>query len=174
MVQLYDYSKINRSSFGQAQVKGTWVKWINVLKRRPNDLLSFQDVQNTVRLSTRIERGLQYIELDQIVGSVGRTHDFSRDFYPRDSVAETRWESVNRLFYGVGLSPIEVYKVSNIYFVLDGHHRVSVCRSNRTGFIEAYVTEFHSPISINNYDDLNSISSRLRQSRKSATYPALT
>lgn len=174
MAQLYDFSTINRTSFGQAQAKGMWAKWINLLKRQPNELLSFRDVQHILRLYTKIEKGLQYIELDQIVGSVGRTQDFSRDFYPRASVSEGRWESVNRLFYGTGLPPIELYKVSDVYFVLDGHHRVSVCRSYGTGFIEAYVTEFHSPISINNQDDLTSISRKLRQSRKSGTHLVLT
>lgn len=174
MIHQFDLTRVKRAKFGQAQFKGIWAKWVNKMRGRPNDLLSFQDMQNTMRLYSRIDRNLQYIELDQIVGSVGRTHDFSREFYPRDSVSEARWESVNRLFYGAGLPPIEVYKVSNIYFVLDGHHRVSVCRSYKTEFIEAYVTEFHSPISINNNDDLNSISSKLRQSRRSGTHLVLT
>ena len=174
MVQLIDHSSINRAGFGQAQMKGFLAGWLNLLRRRPNDLLSFRGVQHILRLYNRIDRGLQYIDLDLIVGSVGRTHDFSRGFYPRDSVSEARWESVNRLFYSAGLPPIEVYKVSDVYFVVDGHHRVSVCRSNETEFIEAYVTEFHSPISINNYDDLNSISNKLRQLRKSSTHLVLT
>lgn len=174
MIQQFDLTRVKRANFGQAQFKGGWAKWVNRVKGRPNDLLSFQDVKDTMRLYNRIDKGLQYIELDQIVGSVGRTHDFSREFYPRDSVSEARWERVSRLFYEAGLPPIEVYKVSNIYFVLDGHHRVSVCRSYKTEFIEAYVTEFHSPISINNNDDLNSISCRLRQSRRSGTHLVLT
>jgi ParB-like chromosome segregation protein Spo0J len=41
-----------------------------------------------------------------------------------------------------GFPPIEVYKVGNDYFILDGHHRASVARYLGNRFIEAYVTEW--------------------------------
>lgn len=169
MVQLYNLSNIKLSNFGQIRFRGIRNQWLNLLNGRPNELLAFRDVQHILRLSNKTYDGLQTIRLDNVVGTVGRVQDFSREFYPRHKALEGRWENVNRLFWGTGLYPIEVYKVSNIYFVLDGHHRVSVCRSYGVEFIEAYVTEFNSPISLDNNDDLKSIDSKLRQSQKSTT-----
>lgn len=165
MVQLYDLSNIKLSTFGQVRAKGLRSQWLNLLQGRPNELLPFRDVQHNLRLYNKIYNGLQTIRLDQIIGSVGRVQDFSREFYPRHRALEGRWENVNRLFLGTGLYPIEVYKVSNIYFVLDGHHRVSVCRNYEVKFIEAYVTEFYSPIPLNKNDNFKTIHSKLRKSK---------
>ena len=40
---------------------------------------------------------------------------------------------------GVAIPPINVYRVGDLHFVKDGHHRVSVSTGQKT--IEAYVTE---------------------------------
>ena len=40
------------------------------------------------------------------------------------------------------LPPVSLYKVGGFYFVLDGHHRVSVARFHGVEWIDAYVTEF--------------------------------
>ena len=37
---------------------------------------------------------------------------------------------------------MSLYKVGGFYFVLDGHHRVSVASYHGVGWIDAYVTEF--------------------------------
>jgi nucleotide-binding universal stress UspA family protein len=43
-----------------------------------------------------------------------------------------------------GLPPIQVYQISQVYFVLDGHHRVSVTRELGSTYIQAYVTEVYT------------------------------
>jgi nucleotide-binding universal stress UspA family protein len=47
-----------------------------------------------------------------------------------------------------GLDPIEVYKVGEVYFVLDGNHRVSIARQEGNKFIEAHVIEINTSIPI--------------------------
>ena len=47
-----------------------------------------------------------------------------------------------------GLEPIEVYKVGEVYFVLDGNHRVSIARQEGFEFIEAHVIEIRTEIPI--------------------------
>ena len=47
---------------------------------------------------------------------------------------------------GTGLPPIEVYKVGEVYFVLDGNHRVSIAREEGFEFIEAHVIEVKTDI----------------------------
>ena len=56
---------------------------------------------------------------------------------------------MDRAFHlGVELPPVELYKLGNRYFVLDGNHRVSVARYQGVQWIEAEVTRFyaHTPV----------------------------
>jgi nucleotide-binding universal stress UspA family protein len=45
-----------------------------------------------------------------------------------------------------GTPPIEVYQIGDVYFVLDGNHRVSVARHLGAATIQAYVTRFHTDV----------------------------
>jgi nucleotide-binding universal stress UspA family protein len=45
-----------------------------------------------------------------------------------------------------GLPPIEVYQIGEVYFVLDGNHRVSVARQVGATHIEAYVAEVRTKV----------------------------
>jgi hypothetical protein len=56
---------------------------------------------------------------------------------------EQRWKRIDRAFHrGEELPPVSLYKVGGLYFVLDGHHRVSVARHHGVGWIDAYMKEF--------------------------------
>ncbi len=81
------------------------------------------------------------IPLESIVGSVDRTRDFDRWFRPRSGQTRERWERLRALSAGASLPPIDVYRVGDLYFVRDGHHRVSVAHALGLRSIEAYVTE---------------------------------
>ncbi len=53
-----------------------------------NQLLSFDEVRRALRASNRIYLGMSTVEVEKIVGSVGRQGDFDRIFLPtRASVA---------------------------------------------------------------------------------------
>ena len=43
---------------------------------------------------------------------------------------------------GEELPSVSLYKMGSFYFVLDGHHRVSVARYHGVEWIDAHVTEF--------------------------------
>jgi uncharacterized ParB-like nuclease family protein len=114
------------------------------------DLLSFDEVREQLRATQAGAKRLQEIPLDAIVGSVGRYSDFSRSFLPRNDKDAERWARVAIATADLqGLPPIEVYQIGNAYFVLDGNHRVSVARQNGGTTIQAYVTPFHSRVSLN-------------------------
>ena len=52
-------------------------------------------------------------------------------------------ERIDRAFHrGEVLPPVSLYKVGGFYFVLDGHHCVSVACYHGVKWIDAYVTEF--------------------------------
>ncbi|MEA3338172.1 MAG: universal stress protein [Chloroflexota bacterium] len=109
---------------------------------KSDDLLSYEEIRQLLRAEPAAQRNLEDIPIDSIVGSVGRYSDFTRRFMPRRDSDEERWARVKlKMLYGGGLPPIEVFKVGDVYFVLDGNHRVSVARQQGATTIEAYVTE---------------------------------
>ena len=93
---------------------------------------------------------MQHIPLAAIVGSVGRNTEFTRTFLPRRAGDQQRWANVKAVFMedGAGLPPIEVYKVGEVYFVVDGNHRVSIARQEKFTTIEARVIEFKTDIKL--------------------------
>jgi len=113
-------------------------------------LLSYEEVAEKLKLRARTERGVTHIPIDAIVGSVGRNTDFTRTFLPRRAGDQQRWANVKAVFMegDAGLPPIEVYKVGEVYFVVDGNHRVSIARQEKFKTIEARVIEFTTEIEL--------------------------
>jgi hypothetical protein len=108
-----------------------------------NRLLCFGDLRKVPGAMGRIYRGLRTVPVAQIGGSVGRCSEFERDFMPARASVEERWKRIDRAFHrGEELPPVSLYKVGDFYFVLDGHHRVSVAHFHGVEWIDAYVTEF--------------------------------
>lgn len=125
------------------------------LRNAPADLLPFEEVRQRLHLSSQTYRGLQNIPLDQIVGSVGRYHEFSRAFLPRREALRQRWLRAMKL-HG-RLPPIDLYKVGDVYFVVDGNHRVSVARQAGARTFEAHVWEYETRVPVESNDNLNDI-----------------
>jgi len=116
---------------------------------RSNELLSYDEIASKLKLQGRSDKGQQMIPVNAIVGSVGRYTDFTRTFLPRRLEDRQRWASVKAIALdpvGVGLPAIEVYKVSEVYFVIDGNHRVSIARQEGWETIEAHVIEIQTDI----------------------------
>ena len=116
------------------------------LRRREgasDGLLCFDDLREVLGAMGKIHRGMRTVSVGQIYGSVGRCSEFDRDFAPAKASVKERWKRIDRAFQrGEELSPVSLYKVGGLYFVLDGHHRVSVARYHGVEWIDAYVTEF--------------------------------
>jgi nucleotide-binding universal stress UspA family protein len=127
------------------------------LAGRSDQLLSFEDVEDTLRLGSPYRRYLDDIPLEAVVGSVGRYVDFNREFLPLSDSDESRWARVRVAFEEQGLPPIEVYKVGEAYFVIDGNHRVSIARQMGATHIEAYVQEFATRIALSPTDDIDDV-----------------
>ena len=137
------------SQFSSARTKAFWKEMINLLRGKPVELLSFDEIRERLRLREESYRGLQDIPLDQIAGSVGRYREFTRDFLPKNQKMKERWSRVYAQATSMeGLPPIEVYKVGDLYFVRDGNHRVSVARQLGAKFIEGHVTELPTNIEL--------------------------
>lgn len=119
------------------------------LSGRPRRLLAFDEVREKLHLGGPVYRGLQTVPLDRIVGSVNRYRDFDRLFLPTQSHTADRWRRINRAWYEeVSLPPVMLYKVGEVYFVLDGNHRVSVARDRGQQFIDAEVREVEARVPV--------------------------
>jgi hypothetical protein len=137
------------SEFDRARLSAFIEDALNILQGRPSDLLPFDEVRERLKLKQIVDRGVQEVPLDRIVGSVGREREFTRAFLPREESLRKRWGELKDLAEGLtGFPPIELYYVNNIYFVVDGHHRVSVARSFGAPTIEGRVKEFVSPVEL--------------------------
>ncbi|HJQ29971.1 MAG TPA: hypothetical protein VJ827_11565 [Rubrobacter sp.] len=65
---------------------------------------------------------------------------------PLRAGSRERWKRIDRAFrLGLELPPVILYQLGGVYFVKDGHHRVSVARFHGAEWIDAEVTEFRSP-----------------------------
>jgi len=134
----------SESEFNRASAKGFWEILRGVLTRHDPYPISFNQVIDQMQLNSPVELGVQDISLKDIVGSVGRPKSFTRNFLPHisDKHGKERWRTIYTLAVtGTGFPPIEVYKMGHIYFVTDGHHRVSVAQHLGWSTIQAYVTE---------------------------------
>jgi hypothetical protein len=115
------------------------------LRGEPSDvnvILPFEEVVAALGRRGEKRLGLETIELDSIVGSVDRGREFDRRFRPTSGRVRTRWERVAEAQRrGTEMPPIDVYRVGDMHFVKDGHHRVSVARAQGLKVIDAVVTE---------------------------------
>ena len=128
--------------FQKAHRKADLEQILGFITGKSNYLLSYNEILEKLHEKSRKSLGLQNIPLDAVTGSVGRYRDFNRSFLPRSANIEERWAQVKVAMTSFrGVPPIEVYKIGEVYFVLDGNHRVSVAREMGHKPIQAYVTE---------------------------------
>lgn len=148
----------SRMDFSSAYQKGFWRSIFNWLQNKNNELLPYEEVLKHIPMRGQNYVGIRQIETDQIIGSVSRYHDFDRAFLPRQTHTRSRWESIDRAhFKQIILPPIEVYKIGDAFFIKDGNHRVSVAREKGQAFIDAYVTEIHTPGRVDKNTDLKKL-----------------
>src|SRR5882724_1336886 len=120
------------------------------LRREPDDvnlILPFDEVVAALGLTGQHDRGLRTIPLSHVVGTVDSQRDFDRRFRPTSNRIRERWERLALAQrQGASMPPIDVYQVGQLYFVKDGHHRVSIAMATRQQVIDAYVTEVDTAV----------------------------
>lgn len=141
----------SRDDFARARRSAVLARLGARLRMREGDvdvLLPFDEVVGA--LGHRGEQhvpGVKTVELDSIVGSTDRTTGFDRQFRPTSDLTRRRFErlalAVRR---GEDLPPVDLYRVGEVHFVRDGHHRVAVLRALGREVIAARVTLVHTAI----------------------------
>jgi hypothetical protein len=115
------------------------------LRREPDDvslILPYDEVVAALGMRGERSLGLQTIRLETVIGTVDSRRDFDRQFRPTSSRVRERWERLALAQRrGEPIPPIDVYRIGDLHFVQDGHHRVSVALATGQKVIDAYVTE---------------------------------
>jgi hypothetical protein len=116
------------------------------LRHEPDDvgvMLPFEEVVAALGRTGEHDLGVQTIALESIVGTVDRrTGTFDRSFRPTTTDLRGRWERIAAARRrGEAMPPIDVFRIGELHFVRDGHHRVSVARALGDTVIEAHVRE---------------------------------
>ena len=103
------------------------------LRLEPDDvevILPYEEVIQALGFVSEHSIGLKVVPLDLIVGTVDRGRDFDRRFRPTSRRVRSRWEQIaTAMRRGESMPPVDLLRVGEIYFVRDGHHRVSVARA---------------------------------------------
>ena len=115
------------------------------LRGEPDDvrqILPYEEVVDALGFVSERSAGTAVVALDAIVGTVDRGREFDRSFRPTSGRVRSRWESIAAAMRrGESLPPVDLYRIGEIYFVRDGHHRVSVARALGRTDIDAFVTD---------------------------------
>ncbi len=139
-----------QTDFSRARRRRVLERLAARLRREPADfdvILPFEEVVEALGYRGERRLGLQTVSLDSIVGSVDRTRDFDRRFRPTSRRTRKRWERMaTAARRGESFPPVDLYRIGDVHFVKDGHHRVSIARAQRLPDIDAYVTEVQTEL----------------------------
>lgn len=127
-------------NFQEARKKARRERFWAWLYGKETSLIPFEVIQAEIQVFDPAAPTKQTIEVNKIVGSVGRYKEFTSQFLPLKDSFHDRWISVQAYSMERGWHPIDVYQVGNRYFVIDGNHRVAVARQMGNDTIEAHVS----------------------------------
>ena len=126
--------------YARARDRGRRGRLGPALNGRSRCLLTLGELETGGDLGAQPCAGVQMVPISQVQGSEGRTGDFDPDFNPLQDRYRQRWLNVAVARQrGKTLPPVELIQVGEIYFVRDGHHRLSVARALGQQTIEARV-----------------------------------
>ena len=115
------------------------------LRGEPDDIgqiLPYEEVIEALGFVSEHRVGPGVVLLDAIVGTVDRGREFDRSFRPTSGRVRSRWEHIAAAMRrGEAMPPVDLVRIGEIYFVRDGHHRVSVARALGRTDIDALITE---------------------------------
>lgn len=127
--------------FWQAIFRGQLRRLWAWLTRQNSQLRDLQATLQETSLENSHYTGLKTVELNCIRGTEGKADAFDAEFHPLRDQSRFRWMEIALAnMRGKELPPVDLVKVDDLYYVRDGHHRISVARSLGQQFIDAEVT----------------------------------
>lgn len=100
----------------------------------------FDDEVDGRRLMSRSYKGTKTIDVNKIVGSVGRCQ---RDNTISVDKTSERYKRIKDALENLNCLPIiQVYDLDHEYYIVDGHHRVEASKEIGKEFLDAEIIEF--------------------------------
>ena len=131
--------------FERAYMKSMAHRIINRLTGRSNRVCPLSQTKHMKIVRNRHYGGIRTVPIALIQGSENRNADFDDHFHPLHKYLKSRWIGVaTEMLLDHSLPPVELIRLDNLYFVRDGHHRVSAARAIGQQEIEANVTTWIS------------------------------
>jgi hypothetical protein len=129
--------------YERAAAGSWWYRLWTALRGRSPRLLDLRALAANWTIREQYFLGDRTVPIASIRGSESRSDDFDAAFHPTQPHTEVRWRNVARAWLtGVPLPPVELIQVGEVYFVRDGHHRISVARALGANAIDARVTRW--------------------------------
>ena len=117
------------------------------IRRRDAHLLDLSEVHRHTPSRAGREIQAQNVPLCLVRGSENRSRDFDMDFRPIRDYTKTRWVGIAcAMLLGSSLPPVELIQAGDIYYVRDGHHRISVAKALGQEYIDAKVTVWSTAV----------------------------
>lgn len=127
------------SLYRRAYFQGWLGKMWSSLTRRSHRLFDLNNAD--VAACERRHAGMQTVPICQIQGSENRCDDFDAAFRPLQEHSRDRWLRIaTARQLGTAMPPVTLIQIGDVYFVRDGHHRLSVARALGEQYIDAEVT----------------------------------
>jgi len=129
-----------RMTFRRGLLKRVWAR----LCHNPERLLELDETLCCNDIQGSYYAGQRAVEIGLIRGTESKVDEFDVDFHPIKETSCSRWLNValERLG-GRDLPPVELLEVDGVYYVRDGHHRISVARSLGESYIDAEIVRMH-------------------------------
>jgi hypothetical protein len=139
-----------KADFARERRRRALARIVSRLRSEPDDvsyMLPFEEVVAALGRTSEHDLGVQLIPLESVVGTVDRSSSqFDRAFRPSADVRARGERIAAARRRGEAMPPIDVYRVGDLHFVKDGHHRVSVARAHGDVDIEARVREVRTKL----------------------------
>lgn len=112
-----------------------------LLNRKQTSLLRLDTFKAEHHITHQADMGSMTVPLEAIRGTVNKSEDFDGTFRPTQRHSENRWVKVaTAMLRGITLPPVELIKAGGVYYVKDGHHRISAAWALGYSHIDAVVT----------------------------------
>jgi len=126
-----------RKAFFHSQLHKLWEK----LTHTRSSLIDLDETLKGHPAENSYYGGVKTVSIDHIRGTQGKKNEFDAEFNPTQERSRSRWMDIAlQKLRGRELPPVDLIQINDIYYVRDGHHRISVSRAMGQAYIDAEVT----------------------------------
>jgi uncharacterized ParB-like nuclease family protein len=128
------------AAFASLRASGVIERLVRRFLGRRRRVRRFADDVREVAAAPAAHVEVRDVPITAVVGSVGRASDYTPSFRPVRPEDAQRWSSVRAaMLHACGVPPVDLLELAGRYYVVDGHHRVSIWRAMGVRTIEARV-----------------------------------